>query len=678
MVATGINPSYIGEAHSNPTDTTHRLPDIISYTTNKQQYLGRKLFPRQATILKLIFLGVDLQGRNIFTDYDHQVIRKWIRTYEDTGNEGVQPDIYERIEMNKAEGRHWFREVNMPIGRRGSKNFLGACAGCYILDYYLHLGNPHAHYGIDPTKRLACLVFAGKRDQAKAQQWRDLAMFIRESPTLNEYVSRPQAESITLWSKHQKQNKNKTEMDDAVFEIAARESTTLAGRGPATFMLIFDEIAHITPTDQADALFESALPSLEQFHNEGFIFMPSSPWQKIGKQFERYELAFEKDEETGKPVYPEMLVAQLPSWEIYEDWEKTGFGGLEMLPRRVDTPPQYFERKPQAVITYDEQLKRAERANPESFRVEYRGHFASIIDAYLPENRVNDIFDLGWNGKEVVPKQQGVLPSVDYHAHGDPSKSGANFGWGICHIEMGPLEGTGEMVPHVIFDVLSAWTPGDFGYNNFEIDYMAVEEDMKGYIDRFMPVRMTFDQFNSIGFIQRLRQYIAMREYPKRISLWERTATRALNWETYETFKNAVGLGMVRAPNFDLARTELTFLQDVGGKVEPPDTGPVTTKDVADCMAILVHDLIGEQVAALVGSQLSAVPLGHTAQGGIDPYPPDQRPGVFDQFSNVHGGSNMGSGAPVGQGRPNKFNSDGTLRRGGLGRRGRGLPRHRN
>jgi hypothetical protein len=44
-----------------------------------------------------------------------------------------------------------------------------------------------------------------------------------------------------------------------------------------------------------------------------------------------------------------------------------------------------------------------------------------------------------------------------------------------------------------------------------------------------------------------------------------------------------------------MRRSPMMSLQDVGGKVEPPETGPVTTKDVADCMAILTHSLIGEQ-----------------------------------------------------------------------------------
>ena len=664
-----------GPRRSPPAD-----PDIITFATDNA-YLNRRLFPRQATALKLMFLGVDMQGNNIFTEYDHEVIAKWIRLYQDTGKEGIQPDIYERIEMNKVEARHWFREVILPIGRRGSKNFLLAIAGDYVLDHFIRLGDPHARYGIDSTKRLAGLVFAGKRDQAKSQQWRDMVMFLRESPRYNNgLISRLQAESLTLYSEQQRKNQNKSEMDNAIFEITARESTAMAGRGPATFMLIFDEIAHITPTTQADELFDSALPSLEQFHKEGFIGIPSSPWQMIGKLWERWEMAHENDEDTGAPVYPEMMALAIPSWNIYEDWERTGAGGLYMLPKKIGSPPVYFDRKPGPIIVYDEQMARQERANPESFRVEFRGHFATILDAYLSEKRVNDIFDLGWQGKELVMKQQGLLPAIDYHCHGDPSQSGANFGWAVCHTELGPLEGNPEdMVEHVIFDVVSAWVPGDFGYNNMEIDYIAVEEDIKGYIDRFMPVRITFDQFNSIGTIQRLRQYTMQREYPKRISIWERKANRALNWATYETFKTAIGLGLVRAPMFELAREELRFLQDVGGKVEPPDSGPIQTKDVADCMAILVHDLIGGQVAAIVGGQLSSVPVRGMAQGGVNPYPQavQSRPNPIEQLSNFPR-SGMASGAPVPPGRPNKYNPDGTYRRGGIYRRGRGLPRHRN
>ena len=328
--------------------------NIIDFATHRY-YLNRTLYPRQATVLKLIFLGRDMQGQNILTDYDHEVIGKWTNRFKDTGCEGVQPDIYERMEMCAAEGRYWFREFVAVIGRRGSKNFLGGIAGAYILYHYINLGDPHAHYGIDRDKRLSAMIFAGKRDQAKARQWRDLINVIRGAECFAPYISRELAESMTLWSQHQQRPQSHTEVDRAAFEILAKESTALAGRGPANFMLVFDEFAHITPVEQANALYDSSVPSLDQFGLDSFIFMPSSPWQKLGRFHERYEMALETDDETGGPMYPEMLMLQLPSWALYEDWARTGIRGIPMLPSssvkneetgEEEYVTQYFEAEP--------------------------------------------------------------------------------------------------------------------------------------------------------------------------------------------------------------------------------------------------------------------------------------------------------------------------------------------
>ena len=140
----------------------------------------------------------------------------------------------------------------------------------------------------------------------------------------------------------------------------------------------------------------------------------------------------------------------------------------------------------------DAQMQHVERANPETFRVEHRAHFAATIDAYLPQGRVNAIFDVGWpDGTPLPQRTRGVLPGQDYYAHGDPSEVGANFGFAIAHLAQGEVNG--EQVNHVIFDVLHAWLPGDFDYNDYEIDYIAVEEDLKSFVDRFMPVSLTFD-----------------------------------------------------------------------------------------------------------------------------------------------------------------------------------------
>ena len=173
----------------------------------------------------------------------------------------------------------------------------------------------------------------------------------------------------------------------------------------------------------------------------------------------------------------------------------------------------------------------------------------------------------------------------------------------------------------MIFDVIHAWLPGDYPDNNYEIDYLDVEAHLKVFMDAFMPEQLTFDSFNSVGIIQRLRKYAAERRYAKTVSIYERTFTRAINWQIAETSKTALGLGLVHAPHHDLAELELKYLQDVGGRVQPPTSGPIQSKDTADTMMVLIWALIGDQVAQLAGELLGGLTMHAGMQGGINPYP---------------------------------------------------------
>jgi hypothetical protein len=236
--------------------------------------------------------------------------------------------------------------------------------------------------------------------------------------------------------------------------------------------------------------------------------------------------------------------------------------------------------------------------------------------------------------------------STPYFAHGDPSKSNANFGFAIAHVELDTVTG----FQHVVFDVLHAWLPGDYPNNNYEIDYLAVEAELKAYMDAFMPNEFTFDNFNSVGTMQRLRQHARDRRYPTPVTIYERTATRQRNWQIAENFKSAIGLGLVHAPHHELAELELKYLQDVGGRVQPPTSGPVQTKDVADCIMILVSALIGDQIATLM-SQLGEMPLRGSVPGGIDPYKSFQEPAheALSSSSQLFAGRSPSSAARGGR-----------------------------
>ena len=170
------------------------MPDIIEFICS-DRYLnrGHLLYPRQATLLKVIFLAHEL-----LTEYDLEVLGGWADGFrlpepgeikapgdDDAGSwyryqpadslaAGIQPDWERRMAMCVDEGRPWFREAEIIVGRRGSKGHIGGLCGARVLYHYHQKGDPQGFYGIDRDKKLQATVFAGKKEQAKVNQWRDL------------------------------------------------------------------------------------------------------------------------------------------------------------------------------------------------------------------------------------------------------------------------------------------------------------------------------------------------------------------------------------------------------------------------------------------------------------------------------------------------------------------------
>ena len=375
-----------------------QLPDPISFVIGEAWLDRPNLYPRQATLLKIIFLRDDL-----FTEYDHQVIAEWIAEFHATNpnagpdnkfqakTNGIQPDIYERIAWLKERGYRWFKEVLMAVGRRGSKGYVCSLAMAYVLWAYLARGDPQDFYGIDRDKQLAVMIFAGKKEQAKANLWGDLYNAIVGSNCYAPYISEPQGESITIFAPHDEQRMIKlaergirSTKDLASFGVYPKESTLLAGRGPAACILGFDEAAHVknagTSREFGD-VYKSAGPALDQFGKDAFIVIPSSTWEMTGKFYELWEQSLEQEpDDTGEltGVYPNKLMIQLASWDPYKDWEAAQ--DLELFPAGFEGDlGEYAGRElPRlqamkgAIQIYDDDMAREERANPDTFGVERR------------------------------------------------------------------------------------------------------------------------------------------------------------------------------------------------------------------------------------------------------------------------------------------------------------------
>lgn len=679
-----------------------RKPDIIEFICSDQWLdRGRTLYPRQATLLKLIFLQKDL-----LTEYDYDVLEEWSSGFRlpDVGDHekgdrddlrfeptrgianGITPDWEQRMDICIAEGRPWFREVMPVVGRRGSKGMIGGYSGARVLSEYIWKADPQDHFGIDRDKKLQGIVFAGKKEQAKVNQWQDIVNVILGSPFLSKHVSKPLGESLSIYApgdyKRQQQLEERgvfTDADIATFLLIPKESTLMAGRGPTSFMQFYDEMAHVVATGanrSAEEVYQAATPALDQFGVYGFIYSGSSPWQMTGQLYENYLQALAVDPVTRMPIRPEMLMVQLASWDLYKDWEyasdiamvpgdhkrtfaspmtrtklfivggdrddmnfrwvsveKTEQGPVALGDRRSGYAGMTFNPLKGAIQEYDDQMRRLEKANPDTFKVERLSQWATALDAYLDPEQIAKIFE-SWYGENDSMRSKGQL-SIDYYCHGDPSESGDNFGWAVAH-RVGPDD---DGLYHVVFDKLHAWIPSEFP--DGKIDYLHVEKEIIKDGKAFVPNKISFDQFSGPGTIQRIRKELNEAGLPRHVTVTKKAATGPLNWIMAETFKTAMNMGLIHAPYHELAELELRFLQkSATQRVDHPSSGPVQTKDVADAMFNVVHELIGDQMGAYLRGDLASFKLSATAAGGIPTM--GERSPDESTFSRLSNGTSIG------------------------------------
>jgi hypothetical protein len=215
------------------------VPDPITFVVGRKWLNRPSIYPRQATLLKVIFLREDL-----FTEYDYQVVDEWEASFRASGENGINPDILVRMRLLRAEGYSYFKEVLLVMGRRAGKGYVCALAMAYVLWRYMAKGDPQDFYAIARDKKLACFVFAAKKDHAIKNLWGDLAGVIKSGPCFRKYISRALGETLTIYAPHdflviQEQRKSGfiDSSDQATFIIEPKESTLLSGRGPASFCL---------------------------------------------------------------------------------------------------------------------------------------------------------------------------------------------------------------------------------------------------------------------------------------------------------------------------------------------------------------------------------------------------------------------------------------------------------
>jgi hypothetical protein len=361
----------------------------------------------------------------------------------------------------------------------------------------------------------------------------------------------------------------------------------------------------------------AATPALDQFKKDGFIIDPSSPWQMIGQFYANWKMCLEVDDK-GEPEHPYMMFLQLASWEIYYDWETAH--ELPLLPDEfqgdlgeyIHEPKPGFIKLQGAFQEFDERMEKLEKANPETFKVERRSKWQAVTDSYLDPTKIAAMFD---HDMPMVTEAKNL--TTFYKGHADPSKVNDNFAVAIAHAETGE-----DGYIRCVFDYIHHWQPSEFP--DHIIDYIELEDRLFDLVWGFKTDEFTFDQHNSAMPIQKLNQRVRKLGAPKRMMIFEQTATAPHNWERAEAFKVSLNQGWIKAPYYETAELELKFLQrkDTAtmSKVVHQTTGPVIHDDVATTMMECVWKILGDQAASYTAGMLSDFKMGALAPGGFNAY----------------------------------------------------------
>jgi len=595
--------------------TTPDIPDIVTFAEHSD-FLGRRLYPRQKTLLKLI----NLETENM-TDYDLEVIGEWTKGFDRSGvSIGICPDIWARVEYLKANGYSHFREVVNITGRRGGKGHIGGIQGAYLNWKLIMLDDPQWYYGIDKSKDIYLFCVATNIEQAKRYQFADLANTIIDAPCFQPYVAKANEYLVALRTPSdvrriaafEARGIRPQRMIASVRNMAVT-SNSKASRGAAAFGVMFDEFAHMlvgtAGPRTSDEVYNAITPALDQFGKDGFIYIPTSPFTKVGKCFELYENALQVNED-GTPAFPDMMMAQLPSWGPYQDWQDPrATGGFQ------------FRGAPQS---YDDAMIRLEKREPDAFKVERLSQWAEVTDAYLNPKIVERMYepfkDATGELRHLEEQRTGTMGFI-YRGHCDPSKSNANTAAMICHIEAIPDPEDGEIWFHVIVDWQKVWNPED--YDEHQVDYEEIEEELVETIARFNTLKVfSFDQYGGFVTLPRLKK--RLKEIKHKAIVKEEQFQNASNDRRAERFKSALGMNWVHSYKDEfgpdgtcLLEQELKFLQEVNGRVKKQDFGPVQTKDLADCLMVCVDQLLEDNFIKLeMRDKLGNTNLYPGSQGG--------------------------------------------------------------
>lgn len=617
------------------------------------EFCGSPLYPRQRVLLKLIWLEE-------MTGYEEDILSHWI-----SGNDPdivISSKIRERRQRLIDEGYPHFREIMLIGGRRSGKGKMtGLCLAKKTYDLVM-MQHPQKKLHIDPNRHISINVIAAGLDQAKQTLFADYVNSVLSCKALEPYVDKVLEELCAVYTPADLEKKadlstRRAKVEKTLASIQARpraaNHTTI--RGDSNFAIAFDEAAHmmegVNSKSSMKKVYDAAKPSLDQFRKNAMIFQNSSPYTKVGQFYENASRFFPLDKE-GNLIPDEVrdwrsLAFRYPSWELYRDWE---------MDKRFSIAIQVSPDE-------DEGERLEELADPETYAVEKRAHWAETTNSFLNPDKVDQMFG-PFRGKPLVSNvsRAGFGPETKFKMHLDPATTTANFGLAVAHTEV-EADRDGNLVHHVVFDLIHAWKATDFVDNT--INFETIKDEIIDIILAFRPEEVSVDQYNSRMMIDTLRKELRLRGVGD-VRIVEKTATLATNAANARFFKTAINLNLVHVPDdtetAELLRNECKFLVEKNGRVDKQKTGPVKTKDVYDCVAECTHSLLNSHLVGDINNLKPVIGQGLASSNPASRINNSEYAQKMDNFFKTR---------PPSYERRGEYHNPARGRRSVLGRRGR-------
>lgn len=560
--------------------------DILTFIESPYYLNIKTLQPQQKFILKVFY--------HIPLDDQIKCIRLRSFPYDEEGKLLTEHE-YAQFLMNQkrtnlidTKNIEASVELLLACGRRGGKTFIASIISAYESYKLIIKDNPQAYYNMAEDEIIKIVNVASSGDQA-LELATQIQNRIFNSEWFLPYISSFNGQEINLKTKHdvskmkeEEKRYGKPLKRRATIKIESLLCSARGTRGGSVIVALFDELAHFVDNEGnrgGKTVYTGLTPSGATFGKDSKIICISSPYTKTGIFFELYSKAFEDQS---------IRMLQMPTWE--------------MNPR----------------IDFDF-LQNRYKKDQDGFWTEYGAQFSTTVSGFFkfPEKiyecvsiiEHREMFDeeTGETKKMPVyrPETQRSTGRHRYYIALDPAATDNGYALAMVHCERDSLN---RLI--VVVDRWMKWSINDPEFSAYDfIDIEYIDNYVLDLTRKFRVAQVVYDQFESAASIQKFIK--------AGIDAVKTHFSRQYNMKIYKNLRSIIYDRRISLLHNEDGISELVHLQEkkVGKKqftVEAPNSGEVTTDDLADVLANAVNIAIESELESSP-AQISRASVGGSA-----------------------------------------------------------------